>query len=559
MHRTLERQLQRFADAGGTLPSGSEKLLQAISEAYVHFDENRVLTERSLEISSNELGEINLRLREESAQAKAIVSSMGEGLMVVNRERQVTSANPAAEKLLQIPAGEMLGKTIEELATLFKNDRELTFAERPTARTLQTGEMIAIGLGDDIFLQTHAGRRFPAAISVTALLTAGLPSGAVVIFRDISEERQVNDYIEDQVKVRTHQLDEASARLMASINSLELGFLITEGTSGIAMLNRAAEKVLGLKKQDRYTLQEIGGILGESFALQTEIERSISQKQTLDFESIAFQDTFIRLYISPIVLEEVAIGCAVIIEDITEIKLLERSKDEFFSIASHELRTPLTAIRGYTEVLQTDYAPTLDDPVFNKIIANIDQGSRRLIGIVNDFLNMSGLEQGKISFYIETVELRPTVEGLVGELGPIAAQKGLTLEILWPQWPLPAVRVDHDRLKQVLTNLIGNAMKFTEQGEIILSFTRHNDTVELNVSDTGKGITPQNQHLLFRKFQQAGPNLLTRDTSLGTGLGLYISKLIMEGMNGSIFLKESLPGQGSTFTAALPLAATPHA
>jgi signal transduction histidine kinase len=236
---------------------------------------------------------------------------------------------------------------------------------------------------------------------------------------------------------------------------------------------------------------------------------------------------------------------------LAESRNVERSREEFFSIASHELRTPLTAISGYAELLEQMYVPVVNDAQFTKFIGAIHDSSKRLIEIVNDFLNMSSLEQGKISFINVPLVLTDLLNEVSDDVAAVAAQKGITLTRDYEEGPYQ-VTADANRLKQVLINLLGNALKFSDQGAVSIGMRLLPSEIEVTITDTGKGISQENQHLLFRKFQQAGDSILTRDASRGTGLGLYISKLIMEGLHGHIYLKESVVGEGSTFAISLP-------
>ena len=120
--------------------------------------------------------------------------------------------------------------------------------------------------------------------------------------------------------------------------------------------------------------------------------------------------------------------------------------------------------------------------------------------------------------------------------------------------PMPLVHADPERTRQVLINLIGNSLKFTEDGLIKISFGHEGQFVKVFVADTGKGISTKQQQHLFRKFEQSGENVLTRDSVQGTGLGLYISKMIMEQMDGEIKLEHSEPGKGAVFSISLPVA-----
>jgi CheY-like chemotaxis protein/anti-sigma regulatory factor (Ser/Thr protein kinase) len=244
----------------------------------------------------------------------------------------------------------------------------------------------------------------------------------------------------------------------------------------------------------------------------------------------------------------------ILIEDITEKEVLDRSRDEFFSIASHELRTPLTAIKGNTSMIMDFYAEALKDPELKSMVYDIHESSTRLIDIVNDFLDVSRLEQGKVSFTYEAVALEEIVEGVMYEMRAVLKEKKLSLEFNHKTLGnLPKIWTDKNRLKQILYNLVGNATKFTEKGSISIDVQPEKTHLRVRVIDTGRGISTENQKLLFHKFQQANTSLLTRDTTRGTGLGLYISKMMAEMMDGEMGLEKSEEGKGSVFYFTVPI------
>jgi signal transduction histidine kinase len=164
------------------------------------------------------------------------------------------------------------------------------------------------------------------------------------------------------------------------------------------------------------------------------------------------------------------------------------------------------------------------------------------------------LELGKIDFKIEKLDLKNIADEVVKESGVLASDKNIAIELVLPKQALPNVLGDGDRVKQVLFNVVGNALKFCKKGKIVVGVEVGEAEVQVNITDSGEGIAKEVQGLLFHKFQQAGTSLYTRDTSRGTGLGLYISRLMMEGMGGKIWLKASEVGVGSTFTFSLPIA-----
>ena len=260
------------------------------------------------------------------------------------------------------------------------------------------------------------------------------------------------------------------------------------------------------------------------------------------------------------------IGTVVLVEDITEQKVMERSKDEFFSIASHELRTPLTSIKGNASMILDFYKDAIKDPQLKEMIVDVHESSVRLIEIVNDFLDTSRLEQGKMKFEYEEVSLEEVLESVAYEMKTVLDEKKIYLKLdKLTLDHLPKVWVDKNRLKQVVYNLVGNAAKFTEEGGVSISTelvgqpggqatAQQPEHVKVTIADTGRGMPIEAQKLLFHKFQQAGGSLITRDTTRGTGLGLYISKMIIESMGGTIALDSSEEGTGSSFSFSVPIA-----
>ncbi len=177
-----------------------------------------------------------------------------------------------------------------------------------------------------------------------------------------------------------------------------------------------------------------------------------------------------------------------------------------------------------------------------------------MIGLINDFLNVSRLEGGRIEFKKEKLDLSRLVQEVMDDLENTATQRGLYLRLEKTEGYLPSVLADTERARQVVVNLLGNAIKYTKKGGVTIKIERGDGFVKVKVSDTGIGIPKENQKLLFQKFQQAGERVLARDVTRGTGLGLYIAKMLVKGMGGKIYLESSELGKGSIFAFELPIA-----
>jgi signal transduction histidine kinase len=223
-------------------------------------------------------------------------------------------------------------------------------------------------------------------------------------------------------------------------------------------------------------------------------------------------------------------------------------KSQFLANMSHELRTPLNAILGYTE-LMADGAYGEPSEKMLGILKRLEANGKHLLGLINDVLDLSKIEAGQLVLELSDYCVQDIAQTVRSTLEPLAADKKLAFKLeLAPG--LPPGHGDGRRLTQVLINLVGNAIKFTDAGEVAIKAEANNGAFHVSVRDTGPGISAADQTKLFQEFQQAD-NAITRKKG-GTGLGLAISKRIIEMHGGKIWV-ESQVGQGSTFTFTLPV------
>ena len=240
--------------------------------------------------------------------------------------------------------------------------------------------------------------------------------------------------------------------------------------------------------------------------------------------------------------------CLVLLEMIQQRNRTIKLKNEFFSIASHELRTPLTVIRDYAQLMKFQFSRQVNDPKFDHMVDNIDQTGAQLIGLVNVFLDAARMEQGKIPFELKPFSIIPVVTGIQPEITATAHKKGLSFTVDMPI-NLPVAMGDEARVRQVILNIIGNSMKFTDTGGITLKAEATPKFLMVYINDTGRGMDLPSQKVLFQRFSQ----VRTGDARLGSGLGLFISKKLIEQMGGSIRVESSAPGIGTSISFSLPL------
>lgn len=240
------------------------------------------------------------------------------------------------------------------------------------------------------------------------------------------------------------------------------------------------------------------------------------------------------------------IGASKIARDITERKKLDQQKDDFISIATHELKTPVTSIKAYAQVLQSIFIKQ-NDLKSAGYLGKMDSQLNKLTSLIADLLDVTKIQSGQLEFREEDFNLADLVEEVSEELQRTTAKHTLITDISNPA----IIRGDKDRIEQVLTNLISNAIKYSPNSDkIIIKTAMDNDKITLSVQDFGVGIPKEKQDKVFEKFfRVSGPK---QDTFPGMGLGLYISSEIIKRQNGKIWV-ESAPGKGSIFCFSLPL------
>ena len=223
-------------------------------------------------------------------------------------------------------------------------------------------------------------------------------------------------------------------------------------------------------------------------------------------------------------------------------------KSQFLANMSHELRTPLNAILGYTElIIDGIYGETPEKA--QAVLKRVESNGRHLLGLINDVLDLSKIEAGQLKLSLADYSIKDVVYNVVSAVEPLATKKKLNFKVdVRPD--MPTAHGDEQKLTQVLLNLTGNAIKFTDAGEVAIKVTAANGSYTVAIQDTGPGISAADQAKLFQQFQQAD-NSITKSKG-GTGLGLAISKKIIELHGGSISVQSSV-GHGSTFAFTLPI------
>jgi signal transduction histidine kinase len=231
-----------------------------------------------------------------------------------------------------------------------------------------------------------------------------------------------------------------------------------------------------------------------------------------------------------------------------QLAIASQHKSQFLANMSHELRTPLNAVLGYTELILDETFGDVPEPIRDSLERARNSG-QHLLGLINDVLDLSKIEAGQLTLSLADYAMEEVTHAVATNVESLAAEKKLALRVSVPP-DLPPGRGDVRRIAQVLLNLLGNALKFTEAGEVRVEVTLSDGTFVVSVADTGPGISEADQARIFEEFQQADSSS-TRKKG-GTGLGLAIAKRIVEMHGGRIWVESAL-GQGSTFRFSLPV------
>lgn len=244
------------------------------------------------------------------------------------------------------------------------------------------------------------------------------------------------------------------------------------------------------------------------------------------------------------------LGCVSTLHDVTAAREIAVMKNEFVSMVSHELRTPLTSIKGYVDLIVDGEAGEVNE-IQMEFLQIVQENSDRLVSLINEMLDISRIESGRVHLKIERLDLSDVIQGVLDTFRTYADQSGVTMEAHMGQ-DLPHAAADRDRVGQILMNLVSNAIKYSPGGgHVTIALKQADDYVQIDVSDTGIGIAAEDQHQLFTKFFRVDSSL-TREIG-GTGLGLSIVKSVVE-LHGGRIWATSVEGQGSTFSFTLPVA-----
>lgn len=545
LYREIARPLERLSIAAQGIAKGDLtgrvgiRRANEIGVAAASFDTMADRLQRlvgSLESAQIELSDREMRL-------STILEGVGDAILIVTPNGEIVEANTAAIDLLGEDGVALAGQSV---------DRFITKA----ADMNVGGEFQELEAGPDkrdVQLTTLDNRRFPSEVTASRVRINGIWH-VVLCIRDISERVRSQEAIREQ-----YLASELARRLARSVIDAANDVMLFVGLDDrVLFVNRRHSELFSVPDRDLVdrSINEIRTVYSRVFNDVDPFIESLRQPLGADGQRepvILVQEWPAQRELSLQVLpvkgpEGGLIGRLCVMRDVSAEREADRMKSDFVSLVSHELRTPLTSIKGYVDLLLEGEAGTLtaEQSEFLDIVA---ASSTRLVALTNDLLDVSRIEAGHLDLNPIAMEVAPQVRTVLNTLRPQIEAKAQRLVLDLPDL-LPPVQVDQNRFVQVLTNLVSNAHKYTQEGgEITIRVRHESDTVRFEVIDNGAGLSAEEQQRLFTRFYRVR-NRSTQKAG-GTGLGLAISKSLIEAQGGTIGV-ESEPGKGSTFWFTLP-------
>ena len=488
------------------------------------------------------------------------LASIGDGVIVTDAQSRVTFLNGEAERLTGWTTSNAAGRPLSQVFRIV-NEHTRRVAENPVDKALRLGAIV--GLANHTMLLRGDGAEFLIDDSAAPIREKDGPIyGVVLVFRDVTEQRKAHDAREQLAAIVEHSGEAIATKNLDGI---------------IQSWNASAERLFGYRADE---------IIGKPVTVLIPPERMWEEEEILSqlrrglpaerLETIRIakdgRQIAVSVTVSPLKnTDGEVVGASKLIQDITDRKRIEhkrqellareqslrtqaeqagRVKDEFLATVSHELRTPLNAILGWGTLLNKG---ELDEPTASRGMEAIERNAKAQAQLIEDLLDVSRIISGKMRLDVQPVSLLPIMEAALDAVRPAADAKTIQLEMIID----PAanhLRADAGRLQQVIWNLLSNSIKFTAPGGLVqIRVRRTASMAEISVSDTGQGIKNEFLPFVFDRFQQADASTTRKHG--GLGLGLSITRHLVEMHGGTIEAESEGEGHGATFTVNLPIPA----
>ena len=486
--------------------------------------------------------EADRRLADTLRELDAVLNTMADGLITIDDQFVIRSFTPSAERIFGYRAAEVVGRGVNMLMPQPEPGEEGALQNYLAFGEAHSG-------GREVTARRKDGSLFPMEIGISPY-EIDSRKRFVGVVRDITERRNA------ELAIR-----KSEETFRAAMGAASIGMALVKPDGRFMEVNDALCTLLGYQAQDLLANDF------QSITHEEDLERDIGLVNQALSGQIATYRVEKRYYHKSGRVVWALLSVSLVrdvngnpdyfvsqIQDITDQREAERIKSEFISVVSHELRTPLTSIRGSLGLILGAFASSIPEKAA-RLVHIAYQNCERLIPLINDILDIDKIASGKMRFEMQTISLAQIMRRVVEAIEPFAQKYEAQLELA-PVADNVRISVDEDRFVQAMCNLISNACKFSpKRGKVAISATVAQGRVRLSVSDSGPGIPEEFRVRIFERFSQADSSAVRR--AGGTGLGLHITRQIVERMNGRIGFDTEV-GKGTTFWMEFPIVQEAH-
>ena len=556
--RVVERTAQLEHEQHNT-----ETLLRILTEVTASLDLDRALN-RTLALLSDAIGAEQSSIMMLQDSDNKLHYRVGYDAVVGNGE--LLTVNNTDQRIFKVGEG-LSGWAVKFRQPVLVNDLRLD------ARWLMTQNperhrsalVVPLVVGEDVIGTINVFHHKTSFFGSEALeMVTAIGSQVAIAINNAQLYQLIREQAERLGSLLRQQQMEAR-RQTAILEAVADGILVTDPNNLITFVNVSVERILDVKEAQMqgFPLENFAGLFSQASQtwIQTVKEWSknpgINQVGEMYAEQINLDNGRVALvHLAPVIWRNEFLGTVSIFRDITREVEVDRLKSEFVATVSHELRTPMTSIRGYVDLLLMGAAGAMNENQVH-FLDIVKSNTERLNILVNDLLDVSKIAAERVVLSIRSLDLREVAAEVVSDLQRRSQKEKKLMEIaLEADINLPNVLADPERLRQILGNLMDNAYNYTPvDGKINMSLHLVDDGVEVDVTDSGIGISPEQQERIFERFYRGEDPLVL--ATPGTGLGLSIVKNLVEMHHGKIWMKSmGIPGQGSTFSFTLPVPKT---
>jgi PAS domain S-box-containing protein len=554
------------------LTKDNRRVAVSLTVSPVRDASGRVIGASKIARDITEQKRLERELAAQQERLRVTLASIGDAVIASDLDGRVAFMNASAEAMTGWPATEALGRGLDEVFKIV-NERTREAVQNPASLVMRTGNIV--GLANHTVLIHRDGSQRPIADSAAPIRdSAGVVAGAVLVFRDVTEQRRAEDALAEQREW-----------LETTLESIGDAVVATDVQARITFMNPVAENLTGWRFDDARgrASAEVFRIVNERTRqlVDSPVQRVLAEGVVVGLANhtvlIAKDGTEHPIDDSGAPIRNRSggiVGVVLVFRDISarrraeserhnvaaererlleseraarsEAERASRVKDEFVAMVSHELRTPLNAILGWTHLMSQSRD---DHDILVRGLDVIVRNTRVQAQLISDLLDVSRIVSGKLRLTIEKLDMKPLVESAIDTVQQSAEAKHVSIRKQIEA--TSAIAGDSSRIQQIIWNLLSNAVKFTpEGGSIVVGLRQRKFDVELTVSDTGVGIRQEFLPHIFERFEQGNPSITRRFG--GLGLGLAIAKHLVDLHGGTIDAESEGDGKGARFTVVLP-------